>query len=297
MAQHRYALCGLLLAALISCEAPRPEAQPPAHEPAPAPGLDHAQAPAPPSLPVTTFYSVEVLTQPDDLQKQVRGARAAVLDEWPASLFAKSSAGICSATLVGPNTVLTAAHCVFDAGVIAFELKGIRHLATCAHAPEYRTDRTADYALCEVTPAVASVRFERVNADPALLDTATELLLTGFGCVGLDDQSSGVYMLGDAPIFERPGPDKNYITTGGEKNEVALCFGDSGGAAFHVDGRGKRIQVAVNSAIDANYDPLRRNLSLLSSTSSGDALMFFRTWSEIHGTKICGLDNTAMGCR
>lgn len=64
--------------------------------------------------------------------------------DFPATIWI----GNCTASLVGPRTVYTAAHCVRSS--IAFSIGTDRFTASCVVAPEYRGNPTADYALCYV---------------------------------------------------------------------------------------------------------------------------------------------------
>lgn len=253
--------------------------------------------------------AVAQLTVEDELAPSLRGARAALpASNWRASLYPKTGVSLCTATLVGAETVLTAAHCIAHEGTISFSLRinniTTDYTATCEQASAYHTpppgqtrrDRSADYALCKVKPAVKNVAFDAVNTHPKLLEGEAELLLSGFGCLNSDgtEGNDEVFRIGEADIASLPPKDGNIIVARGK---AALCFGDSGGAAYLVGAGDQRIVVGVNAAADANGASLSET-SRVASTSSPAAVAFFKAWAERNGQpKICGIDPQATGCR
>lgn len=263
---------------------------------APASASSASATPAPPTE--TAMNDLSELTVPSDVTPELRGARIADPANYPASLYSHSTAGYCTSTLVGPQVLLTAAHCAPNGGVVTFRKNNVDYRAVCEHAEEYPADPTADYALCAIGAPVANVRFERINIDPTRLRVGAELRLTGFGCIKNDGSggNDGIYREGEVPIATLPSGSDNDIVTNGE---VGLCFGDSGGPAFLMGPGGQRTQVSVNSRVE-NTDPQGTNLgthSFLSSLSTQEALAFIRSWRSRNNFLICGYDAAATGCR
>lgn len=261
---------------------------------------------------VVRMDSIGELSRSDELEGELRGARETDPEDWPASFYSRFDAGSpCTSALVGERVLLTAAHCVSDGGTIHFKSRDVPYRGTCSHAPEYAAVpavSSADYALCLVNKPVPVIRFENVNIDPAVLQGATELLLTGFGCT--TDQGTGghdnKYRIGEADIVIRDFPitssSRNYIKTHGR---AALCFGDSGGPAFLIRPGRVRLLVSVNSIVGngGSTSQLTRD-SYLSSTSKPDAKNFFTLWKNELASrtpaiivKICGIDGDAQRCR
>lgn len=219
------------------------------------------------------------------------GARPADPKKFQASLYALSSEGACTSTLVGRGVLLTAAHCVADGGTIGITLRSTTWEGVCTHAPGYATNDTADWALCSIQAGGPTVPYERLSTDPKLLRLGDAIQLTGFGCTqqGGGGGNDGIYRVGEAPVRRLPdGNDNDVITTAG----TALCFGDSGGPAFRytMPGDSRRTLVGVNSRGNI------RDTSYLSSTSTKQAVDFFMTWANQHNLKICGLHANAEGC-
>ena len=97
------------------------------------------------------FYSVSQLTRPDGVQPTLRGARLANPKDWPASFYSVHSGGTCTSTLVGPRTLLTAAHCVPNGSTATLQLPGKVYKGICTesdlYAPGSADSQSADWAL------------------------------------------------------------------------------------------------------------------------------------------------------
>jgi hypothetical protein len=228
----------------------------------------------------------------DDISKTLINGKAADLKLFPASVYANSGGGSCSATVVGEEVLLIAAHCVKHGASVSFSIGANRYSGVCSQAPLYRRNVDHDLALCKLNTKVSGVPFEWVNTDADLVKVGDEVLLTGYGCIrpGGGGGNDGIYRIGTSIVQRLPAPNNrnwDYVTSSGG----ALCFGDSGGPAFYYISDDKRKVVSVNSKGDI------QRTSYLTSTTTKDSANFIKEWSDANKVKICGVHEDATGCR
>ncbi len=226
---------------------------------------------------------------PGGVGGEIIGGEIADPTKWPATLTFRTSAGGCTATVVGEKVVLTAAHCVKNGQV--GKLPGAAGTVTCTHHPDYPGETSADFALCLADTKLTFTPYEYVAVDPRVVAKGGKIRLLGFGCLQENgkDRSYGVLYHGSADIEQIPEDDLYTVTKGG----AAVCYGDSGGGAFveNVGPLNKRLLVGVNSRGDIN------TWSWLSTAPTPQFLAWATTWAKEHTVSICGLDANAQGCR
>lgn len=239
------------------------------------------------------FFSASELPE-DPTAVEVLGARPLTASDFPASFYHLLPHGkFCSATLVGPGAVVTAAHCVADRSIMYIKHGDWRAQGECRQHKAYaQGNRSADIALCAVSP-FAQIPGERV-ANVPLLSQST-VLLTGYGCVKSKDVPEGgapepqkSLFGGEAIVVDLPVGDNFHFTSAGQ---AVLCFGDSGGATFVVAGNSRRLLVGANAASDFFT---RSAVTALYAPGIAD---FINDWADKHGRKICGLHADAVPCR
>lgn len=217
------------------------------------------------------------------------GGRPADPKDWQASVYASMSGARCSATIVGPQVLTIASHCVRHGGSASFSVGPNRYTSVCSRSPLYRNGTDHDLALCKIDKPVDGIKFEVINTDESLIEAGKDVLLTGYGCTrpGGGGGNDGVYRIGDAKIIRGSSP-YDFVARG----QAALCFGDSGGPAFiYLDAeKTKRVQVSVNSKGDI------RTTSYLTSLSTKASKDFLASWMKSNNVKVCGIDQPD-GCR
>lgn len=225
---------------------------------------------------------LSIFTQCFGMQPNLIRGKITPNHEYPANIWV----GNCSATVVGPKTVLLAAHCVRNGGQIKFQIKNSPYSATCKQHPSYRSNTTYDWALCNSAKTITEIPYENINTDPTLIRVGDTITLTGYGCKqpGGMDGIDGKLRTGKATVSKTPSKNNADIIT---NKGSALCFGDSGSSAYYHTGSIRKI-ISVNSRGDIS------RISYLSSLTHDVAINFLNEQSKI--SPICGI-NAKNGCR
>jgi Trypsin len=224
---------------------------------------------------------------------QVLNAFPAAPSKWPATFIFSAASGGCTSTAIGSNIILTAAHCVNNGGVGTVRVNDKTFPLTCEHHPGYATrSATLDFALCLLQGSLSGIYFENVSTSLAHARVGQQVTLLGYGCTeeGGFDRGFGVLYEGKSTVTRKP---KNESADTVTKGNAAVCFGDSGGAAyFETTTNGKnRVIIGVNSRGDIS------ELTFISSTATTEFVDWAVDWSVRNHARICGIDPAATGCR
>lgn len=268
---------------LLSCAKPGP-VPPNPNPPAPIPVPPN---PPIPELPPCGFDEKLLPVKPT----LINGTQADPA-EWPASVYARAGNSACSSTVIGERVLLSAGHCMKNGKSVTFTVGANNYTAKCTHHPEYKEGRgnsTADWALCLIDKPVVGAKFEML-ATKHSLQVGEKVRLTGYGCIrpGGGGGNDGVFRIGEAEVMGLPGGNSYDVSTRGG---AALCFGDSGGAAYIEHRDGKREVFGVNSRGD-----IRRE-SYLPDVTSDSMQEFTKEWIAKNNAKICGVSADAKDCR
>ena len=240
---------------------------------------------------------------------------------WQSVVFLEmADNSICTGTLVGKDTLLTAAHCV-DAQnpstpaqlkEIMFQLGGKFHVYECTMTPQYSNTPLDsvkfrgyfDVALCKaLLPNRLPTDMVYENVDVVSARTPnTEITIAGYGCTYETDPATGQQRLildsqlriGTAEIGPEiiTDPDRfardGHFRTKTRRNDQSAdaCQGDSGGPVFN-ERRGVIAVVSGAGAIPSTQEHLSRYSDLSHNNNSG----FMQNWLNNNpGQQICGVN-------
>lgn len=288
---------------------------------APLGAVAQSAAPARPQAPPEFVFTLAA-DRLDASSIQVSGGFEVSASDWPALIFVRylrptlfgPKKGTCTASLVGPNVALMAAHCVdrWDADMHGATISPVLRIAgrdipmICAMHSDYArrdlligTPRgSEDFALCVlddkgVRPQVLQqMRFEVIDAARPL-QGHDGVLLTGYGCDHLSvkdgnldwTQADGKLRLGDGVIEKAPGSiagSLGYATIRSAHGvQPALCPGDSGGpllsgvAAHDPDGI-RRVRGVNSSVIPEQVGAVPARYDIVSSIAATGTDIFRR---------------------
>ena len=169
----------------------------------------------------------------------VAGAPAAQECEWPSVATFRVGDTKCSATLVHPRVVLTAAHCLElgDTGRMRFGEEFSPYemridVERCVKRPEYFATRSPsdDYAACILTEPAEGIPIVPVamGCDTEGIVAGAQAAIVGYGLPSLGEDF-GIKHWASTVIDERERP-VGLVDVGDA--EVNGCLGDSGGPGF-----------------------------------------------------------------
>lgn len=193
-------------------------------------------------------------------------------EDFPATCeFAAEGLPSCTCVLVGPEALLTAAHCMTDSGRtgrVGLSMQQATRAENC------RISIDLDLAICRVS-TVRDISFERISPIPPA--EGEGLLLTGFGCSSSLQPDLQRTLRMDSARVRAFSESDNLI----EIEDGGLCPGDSGGPAFSLSSTnhlGSRLVVGINS-----------ENSHITSVSTSAARQFISRWADDNNVGVCGV--------
>ncbi len=238
-----------------------------------------------PAVSSATEFTRPPLTVPGAEPRILRGTPAGAR-QWPATRASTTSTSAgnfrCTATLIGPRTVLTAAHCVDNGATMSIEVEGPDATVTCTHHSKYsgHPDYDNDIALCLATTDLRLPqyeRYERLNTERNVLRQGARVQLLGFGCTTPGGDVSRYLYTGSTRVTSATGA---LIATA---DGASVCEGDSGGAAYWSARTQSRVVIGVNSTRSDDFQK-----SFLTNVAAPSISDFIRKWVADNSASVCG---------
>ncbi len=215
----------------------------------------------------------------DPLQPTLINGRPASPGEYPEIVQIQTGNALCTATLIGPRVILTAAHCAGTGAISKFRYDGQDFEAVMTRSPLY-PGVDHDIALGLVNKSI-SVRYADIGGTPGLSE---DIILTGYGCTSGDGNGSdGILRVGISTVVGFDGYD--FITK--RLDGSALCFGDSGGPSY-VDMDDPFVERHTLLGVNSKGNII--DTSLITRTDHPDSGDFLRSWSDENNVDICGIN-------
>lgn len=194
--------------------------------------------------------------------------------------------GTCTASIVGPSTVIIAAHCVDHRSWIKLVATSGSTFGFCEHHPDYPQDISADISMCLLQHKVRGIKFDHID-DDTVPPEGTNIVLTGFGCTQEGGPLDGQLRLGMSVASGIKQGNFLFTQSDLDAGQAVLCPGDSGGPAytFQADFFSSRRLVGVNSRTTFGFGQ-----SLLASTAEPANAAFLKAWTERWSQQVCGVN-------
>jgi hypothetical protein len=184
------------------------------------------------ALVTTLAFSATVQAQLGHIAQAIVGGE--VLDE--AVLSPTAMLGLCDGTLVSPNVLLTAAHCVgappayATFGASEQEARVVVEVERCVAHPEFERSSGHDLAFCIVRGDTSAIRPATLIGHTDELSVGEDVVLVGHGYTTGDGSDRTRLARWVTVRVDAIDPDGGELVVGDTAH--GACHGDSGGSAF-----------------------------------------------------------------
>lgn len=196
----------------------------------------------------------------------------------------------CTATVVGPRVLVTAAHCGTYGATSEFFYEGEKFSGTFEPSPLYAIDKHDLAVVVLDTPLKGAKPFSIGGASKL----GMSLQMLGYGCTSkeMDRKTSGKLHSGMTEVTRISAFD--YLLVSMTPTGALLCPGDSGGPSF-VTVDGKQRVIGVHSSVgtmESDEKALVAGPNMDTRTDHEESTAFFKDIAAYHKVEICGVTTT-----
>lgn len=191
------------------------------------------------------------------VQAPILGGSAITQGQFPtvvAIVVAQGSRGMCTGTLVGPDLVLTAAHCispsilgystqqqvtnetmvVFDGtNLQSGQFGATRSAAATIPHPSFGSPGDPDVGLIRLSQPITDRTPSRINLDPAKAPVGVSVTMVGYGVTENGGGGRGMYLENKSSVScAGTGASDGTFLCFNQQDGTGKCSGDSGGPSF-----------------------------------------------------------------
>ncbi len=192
-------------------------------------------------------------------------------------IYLTSLGAQCTGVVVGPQTIITAAHCTKTGQTATFTVGSTTYTATMTQSSLF-PQQDHDIAIGMTTQPIQGVTPAIVGGTAT---TGTSITLLGYGCTTAGGGPvDGVLRIGNSVITGFSDFDMVSRQAGG----AAICFVDTGGPAYIQDGTALKL-IGINSKgniQDTNYD-IRTDIP--------ETQTFLKTFATTNNVVVCGINS------
>ncbi|OFZ31282.1 MAG: hypothetical protein A2622_01435 [Bdellovibrionales bacterium RIFCSPHIGHO2_01_FULL_40_29] len=194
----------------------------------------------------------------------------------------------CSATLVGPNVILTAAHCIGEFPEQLFgPVNGAFYKVKLTLNPKYNETHETydDNSLALASDAAIGILEKEIpNIIPATISHKNPSINDPILMAGCGAPTEGIRQFG----FSRVNKQGSTGFTLSDSNSMQIInHGDSGGPSFMVNEKNELSLFAVNSTSDFSY---AQGVSSVVNTPENDNAIFINQFISKNNLKVCGIN-------